>query len=119
MANMKVVSEIELSVPVAEKHIEAAKSAASFLTTDQSSIQIEIEGENKNWICTSFLVKRARQMDVCDKIMREMRMDMEDYQDQTLYFPKTEAERRREQRKQERAKERRRLARFQREAGKC
>ena len=50
MADMLVRSEIELSVPVAERHINAAQEAASYLTTDKSSIQIEIVGEGKNWM---------------------------------------------------------------------
>ena len=82
MADMLVRSEIELSVPVAERHINAAREAASYLTTDKSSIQIEIVGEGKNWIYTTFPVKRARQVDVCDRIAKEMSMEMEDYQDQ-------------------------------------
>ena len=118
MADMLVRSEIELSVPVAERHINAARSAASYLTTDKSAIQIEIVGEGKNWICTTFPVKRARQVDVCDRIAKEMSMEMEDYQDQSICFLKSEAEQRRDQRKLERAKERRRQARMLREAAK-
>ncbi len=118
MDNMLVRSKIELSVPVAERHINAAREAASYLTTDKSSIQIEIVGEDKNWIYTTFPVKRARQVDVCDRIAKEMSMEMEDYQDQILCFLKSEAEQRRDQRKLERAKERRRQARMLREAAK-
>ena len=118
MDDMLVRSKIELSVPVAECHINAAREAASYLTTDKSSIQIEIAGEGKNWIYTTFPVKRARQVDVCDRIAKEMSMEMEDYQDQILCFLKSEAEQRRDQRKLERAKERRRQARMLREAAK-
>ena len=118
MDNMLVRSEIELSVPVAERHINAARSAASYLTIDKSAIQIEIVGEGKNWICTTFPVKRARQVDVCDRIAKGMSMEMEDYQDQIICFLKSEAEQRRDQRKLERAKERRRQARMLREAAK-
>ena len=118
MDDMLVGSKIELSVPVAERHINAAREAASYLTTDKSSIQIEIVGEGKNWIYTTFPVKRACQVDVCDRIAKEMSMEMEDYQDQMLCFLKSEAEQRRDQRKLERAKERRRQARMLREAAK-
>lgn len=118
MDDMLVRSKIELSVPVVERHINAAREAASYLTTDKSSIQIEIAGEGKNWIYTTFPVKRARQVDVCDRIAKEMSMEMEDYQDQILCFLKSEAEQRRDQRKLERAKERRRQARMLREAAK-
>ena len=118
MDDMLVRSKIELSVPVAECHINAAREAASYLTTDKSSIQIEIVGEGKNWIYTTVPVKRARQVDVCDRIAKEMSMEMEDYQDQILCFLKSEAEQRRDQRKLARAKERRRQARMLREAAK-
>ena len=118
MDDMLVRSKIELSVPVAERHINAAREAASYLTTDKSSIKIEVVGEGKNWIYTTFPVKRARQVDVCDRIAKEMSMDMDDYQDQILCFLKSEAEQRRDQRKLERAKERRRQARMLREAAK-
>ncbi len=118
MDDMLVRSKIELSVPVAERHINAAREAASYLTTDKSSIKIEVVGEGKNWIYTTFLVKRARQVDVCDRIAKEMSMEMEDYQDQILCFLKSEAEQRRDQRKLARAKERRRQARMLREAAK-
>ena len=118
MADMLVRSKIELSVPVAERHINAAREAAMCLTTDESAIQIEIMGKGKNWICTTFPMKRARQIDVCDRIMDEMSMEMEDYQDQILCFLKSEAEERRDRRKLERAKERRRQARMLRDAAK-
>ena len=118
MDDMLVRSKIELSVPVAERHINAAREAASYLTTDKSSIKIEVVGEGKNWIYTTFPVKRARQVDVCDRIAKEMSMEMEDYQDQILCFLKSEAEQRRDQRKLERAKVRRRQARMLREAAK-
>lgn len=118
MDDMLVRSKIELSVPVAERHINAAREAASYLTTDKSSIKIEVVGEGKNWIYTTFPVKRARQVDVCDRIAKEMSMEMDDYQDQILCFLKSEAEQRRDQRKLERAKERRRQARMLREAAK-
>ena len=118
MDDMLVRSKIELSVPVAKRHINAAREAASYLTTDKSSIKIEVVGEGKNWIYTTFPVKRARQVDVCDRIAKEMSMEMEDYQDQILCFLKSEAEQRRDQRKLARAKERRRQARMLREAAK-
>lgn len=118
MDDMLVRSKIELSVPVAERHINAAREAASYLTTDKSSIKIEVVGEGKNWIYTTFPVKRARQVDLCDRIAKEMSMEMEDYQDQILCFLKSEVEQRRDQRKLARAKERRRQARMLREAAK-
>jgi hypothetical protein len=57
-------------------------------------------------------VPKARQSDVRDRIAKAMAMQREDYEYQTIVFPKTGAERRRDQRKLERAKELRRLARL-------
>lgn len=107
---MLVRSEIKLSVPPEERHIKAARWGAERLTTDKDAIQIETDG---NWILTTLPIPKARQIDVCDRIAKTMGMEMEDYADQTLVFPKTEAERRRDQRKLERAKERRRERRMQ------
>ena len=46
-------------------------------------------------------VPKARQSDVCDRIAKAMAMQREDYEYQTIVFPKTGAERRRDQRKLE------------------
>ena len=110
MKTMLVRSKIKLSVPAGERHVKAARWGAEWLTTDKGAIQIETDG---NWILTTFPIQKARQIDVCDRIAKTMSMEMEDYEDQILVFPKTEAERRRAQRKLERAKERRRERRMQ------
>ena len=108
MKTMLVRSEIKLSVPAGERHVKAARWGAERLAADKAAIRIETDG---NWILTTFPIPKARQIDVCDRIFKSMAMQMEDYEDQTLVFPKTEAERRRAQRKLARAKERRRQAR--------
>ena len=111
MKTMMVESQIKLSVPATARHIETARDAAKYLTCDEESVKVEVSDGHPNWVVTSFVVPRARQIDVADKIMEDMSMDMEDYNGQELCFPKSEAEMLRDQRKLERAKERRRLAR--------
>ena len=107
MKTMLVRSEIKLSVPAGERHAKAARWGAERLAADKDAIRIETDG---NWIFTTFPIPKVRQIDVCDRIFKSMAMEMEDYEYQTLVFPKTEAERLRAQRKLARARERRRLA---------
>lgn len=108
MADMMVKSGIELTVPAAKKHLVAARKAAECLTTDNAAVIVEVSADDPKMVITMFPMKRARPTDVVDRIMRTMAMDMEDYSDQWVAFPKTEAEALRHQRKLERAKERRR-----------
>ena len=115
MASMMVRSEIELGVPATELHVAIAREAAESLTCDKQSVVVETAKEYPKFVVTSFSVPQARQMDVVDRIAKRMVLDMEDYQDQCICFPKSEAEKRRDQRKLERAKERRRQARLARE----
>lgn len=105
---MMVRSEIELGVPATERHVKIARSAAGRLTCDKNSVLVEIPREYPKYLLTSFLIPKARQMDVVDHIAKGMAFEMVDYQDQVICFPKSEAERLRDQRKLERAKERRR-----------
>ena len=112
---MSVVSYVELSVPAEERHLKVARSAAESLTSDKSAVTIEIPKENPKLIVTKFPMLRARQIDVVDRVAHAFAMDMEDYEDQSVGFPKSEAEKRRDKRKLERAKERRRERRAMRE----
>lgn len=117
MADMLVKSYVTLRVPAEERHLKTAREAAEGLTTDKSAVTVEVTKENQKEIVTTFPMKRARQIDVDDRIMHAFAMDMEDYSDQCISFPKTDAEIRRDQRKLERAKERRRERRAIRDAG--
>ena len=105
---MSVVSYVELSVPAEERHLKAARFAAESLASDKSAVTIVVPNENPKLIVTKFPMLRARQMDVVDRVAHAFAMDMEDYEDQSVGFPKSEAEKRRDKRKLERAKERRR-----------
>lgn len=113
---MMVTSYVELTVPAQERHLKVARAAAEWLTTDKSSVTVEVPVDAPKMIVTTFPIARARQNDVADRIMRAFAKDMEDYSTQSVGFPKSEAEQRRDKRKLERAKERRRERRAAREA---
>ena len=117
MKTMMVRSYVELTVPAGERHLKVAREAAEGLTTDKSAVSVEVPPDEPNTVVTTFPMARARQNDVADRIMHAFAMDMEDYSTQSVGFPKSEAEQRRDQRKLERAKERRRERRAVREAG--
>ena len=116
---MMVKSYVELTVPAAECHLKVAREAAEGLTTDKSAVTVEVLADEPKVVVTTFPMVRARQIDVVDRIMHAFALDMDDYSTQSIGFPKSEAEQRRDQRKLERAKERRRERRAAREAGEC
>jgi|APSaa5957512622_1039677.scaffolds.fasta_scaffold52613_2 hypothetical protein len=85
---MDVRVQIDLSVSPAEKHIDALRSAARHLTDDRDSVRVTVQPDKPNAMVSGFTIPRGREMDVVDKIMRECAMFMEDFQDQTVWFPK-------------------------------
>lgn len=104
----KVHVEIELSVPATAGHLEVLRSAAESLTCDAGSISVSADPDDPRITDTEFDILWARQEDVVDRIMKTMKMDVENFETISAWFPKTEAEERRDQRHLERAKERRR-----------
>lgn len=84
---MDVRVQIDLSIPPEEKHIACMRSAANLLTNDRDSVQVSIPADS-NAVLGAFTIPRAREMDVVDKIMHECAMFMEDFEDQTVWFPK-------------------------------
>lgn len=104
----KVHVEIELSVPATPGHLEVLRSAAESLTCNAESISTSVDPDDPRITDTEFDIPWARQGDVVDRIMKHMKMDVENFEDISAWFPKTEAEERRDQRHLERAKERRR-----------
>ena len=104
----KVHVEIEFSVPAERKHLDALHSAAESLTCNAESISVSAAPDDPRITDTEFDILWARQEDVVDRIMHTMKMNLEDFANFTAWFPKTEAEERRDRRHLERAKERRR-----------
>lgn len=99
---MDVRVQIDLSVPPADNHIEALNSAACHLTDDRESVRVTVDPDAPKSMIAAFTIPRAREMDVVDKIMRECAMFMEDYQDQTVWFPKKPRKRKPRRAQQER-----------------
>ena len=85
---MDVRVQIDLSVSPADKHIEELRSSARYLSNDRESVHVSVHPDKPESMLAAFTIPRAREMDVVDKIMRECAMSMEDYQDQTVWFPK-------------------------------
>lgn len=73
---MMVTSYVELTVPAQERHLKVARAAAEWLTTDKSSVTVEVPVDAPKMIVTTFPIARARQNDVADRIMRAFAMDM-------------------------------------------
>jgi hypothetical protein len=91
---MDVRVQIDLSVPPADKHLKEMRSAANLLTDDRTSVRVSVPAEHPKSMVAAFTIPRAREMDAVDKIMRDCAMFMEDYQDQTVWFPKKPRKRR-------------------------
>ena len=85
---MDVRVQVDLSVAPAEKHLTEIRSAADSLTDDRNSVCVSVPADKPQSMVAAFTIPKARQMDVVDKIMRRFALTMEDYQDQTAWFPK-------------------------------
>jgi hypothetical protein len=85
---MDVWVQVDLSVAPTEKHLAEMCSAADSLADDQKSVSVSVPADKPQSMVAAFTIPKARQMDVVDKIMRRFALFMEDYQDQTAWFPK-------------------------------
>ena len=63
-------------------------NSTEYLTNDVDSIVISIHPQNSKIIVAEFTVKKAKQIDVVDKIGKEFSYYLEDYNDSSIYFPK-------------------------------
>jgi len=85
---MDVRVQVDLSVPPAKDHLAEMRSTADMLTDDPKSVRVSVPSDQPNSMIAAFTIAKARQVDVVDKIMREFALFMDDYQDQTVWFPK-------------------------------
>ncbi len=85
---MDVRVQVDLSVEPAKKHLAEMRSAANSLTDDRKSVRVSVPSDEPKSMIAAFTIPKARQMDVIDKIMRTFALSMDDYQDQTAWFPK-------------------------------
>ncbi len=85
---MDVRVQVHISVTPAKKHLAEMSSAADSLTDDRSSVHVSVPMDKPRSMIAAFTIPRAQHEDVVDKIMRRFALFMEDYQDQTVWFPK-------------------------------
>lgn len=85
---MDVRVQVDLSVEPAKKHLAEMRSAANSLTDDRKSVRVTVQSDEPKSMIAAFTMPKARQMDVIDEIMRTFALSMDDYQDQTAWFPK-------------------------------
>lgn len=111
MASMKVIDYIELSVPAGERHLKEMRDAAESLTDNPESIVVYAEPDAPTVVVAEFTMTKARQIDIDDKILHCFALDMPDYENQSIVFPRSEAEERKAQKASERAKAKRKQAR--------
>ena len=100
---MDVRVQVDLSVAPAERHLAEMRSAADSLTDDRQSVRVSVPADTPKSMIAAFTIPNARQMDVVDKIMRRFALFMEDYQDQTAWFPKKPRKRKTRRSQQENA----------------
>jgi len=58
------------------------------MTNDRDSVRVSVEDDLPNIMLAAFTMRKARQMDVVDKIGRTFSLFMEDYNTQSIWFPK-------------------------------
>ena len=92
--HMDVKARVDLGVEAAEKHLAAMRSAASLLADNRESVRVSVLAENPKSMLAEFTILRAREIDVVDRVMRKFAMFMDDFADQTVWFPKKPRKRR-------------------------
>ncbi len=85
---MDVRVRVDLSVTTANKHLAEMQSSANILTDDRKSVRVSVPSDEPKSMIAAFTIPKARQIDVIDNIMRTFALSMDDYQDQTVWFPK-------------------------------
>ena len=91
--SMNVMVEVELAVKPKKKHWKVMQQAAEALTDDNSSIRVSASQDEENTLVVEFTMERARQIDVVDNIGDEFSEYMEDYEQSSIYFPRTKRKR--------------------------
>ena len=85
---MDVQVQVDISVAPEEKHLAEMRSAANSLTDDRHSVRVSVPSDKPKSMIAAFTIPKAREVDVVDKIMRRFALFMQDYQNQTAWFPK-------------------------------
>jgi len=88
MTSMDVRIQVDLSVEPAKKHLTEMRLAADSLTDDRKSVKVSVPTDAPKSMIAAFTIPKARQIDVIDNIMETFSLYMDDYEDQTVWFPK-------------------------------
>ncbi len=84
---MNVAVEMTLSVPPTEENKAQMYAAAEFLTNDEESIVILQPSGKPPRLVAEFSIRKARQIDVVDRIGKEFSYHVDDYNDSSISFP--------------------------------
>lgn len=84
---MKVRVEVELDVSPKNKHRKQIYEAAEYLTDNPNSILVSVSQSNPKLILVEFTIKKAKQIDVVDKIGKEFSYFVADYSTSSISFP--------------------------------
>ena len=84
---MHVKVEVELVCSPKNKHRKQMYEAAEYLADDINSIIISLQPGRASSIVADFTIKKTRQIDVVDRIGREFRSGLEDYDTSSISFP--------------------------------
>ena len=83
---MIVNVEIELDCEVTENHKNQSINIAEELTINKDSITLSVMGKNNNVLNIEFSIRKAKQIDIVDKIGKEFSVYMENYSDSSIRF---------------------------------
>jgi hypothetical protein len=95
LLNVKV--EVELIYSPKSKHKKQMYNAAESLTDDKHSIIISTQSNKMKIVVAEFTIKKARQIDVVDKIGREFSYCLTEYNTSSISFPVTKKKPRKRQ----------------------
>lgn len=78
--------KVDLSAPVAEEHLEAMASAATYLTNDRKSVRVFADENGAQSVFAEFTIVGVRQEQAAGVVMDRFNY-VPDYSDQTVWFP--------------------------------
>lgn len=84
---LNVRVEVDLASSPKGKHKKQMYDVAEYLTIDTSSISISIPQNKPKVIIAEFTIKKARQIDVVDRIGKEFSYEVDDYDSCAISFP--------------------------------
>ena len=87
LGSRDVVVRVDLSAPVAEKHLEVMTSAATDLTNDRKSVRVYGAADGTKSVFAEFSMVGIRQDNAAGVVMDRFSTFMPDYSDQTVWFP--------------------------------